>query len=324
MEHDSTRRKWLETAKKRNEAALRTSLQQFDYRLVNEPLHGLLRNLDSELQRVGEQAEAADNHARLRCSTLSLVVVRFVQNSLDAVLYLSANHPEESQRKPAFILVAPTVNRQLLDLLFSLVYMMDDFEGRALAYQRAGWREAKEEYQKLYTRFARDPEFREYLKGLHEVLQQRRTFYEITDEDEACLTRVSYWPTPTQLMNRKTESRPFLRWLNTWLYKDTSAQAHLSFGGLFQMAPILLANTLGGHHQAAIQERFLPAFHFQQVSRTSILTLAIATEIDVYFRLNNCERSAYVWGIFNGYSVEAKEMFQHRYEKLLNSCVRNC
>jgi hypothetical protein len=46
-------------------------------------------------------------------------------------------------------------------------------------------------------------------------------------------------------------------------------------------------------------------------------TLAIATEIDVYCKLDNSAAVSYLWKIFADYSAEAKEMARYRYEKLL-------
>jgi hypothetical protein len=83
--------------------------------------------------------------------------VRFTKNSYEAVRYLAADTPEDYKRKPNYILVTPTINRQLLDLLFTLVYMFDDYPNRALEYERAGWRESVEEYNRLRARFGKDP-----------------------------------------------------------------------------------------------------------------------------------------------------------------------
>ena len=55
--------------------------------------------------------------------------------------------------------------------------------------------------------------------------------------------------------------------------------------------------------------------------RTAIVTLAIASEIDVHFKLGNFSAASYLWNIFAEYSAEAKDMIEHRYEKLLAADV---
>jgi hypothetical protein len=54
-------------------------------------------------------------------------------------------------------------------------------------------------------------------------------------------------------------------------------------------------------------------------SRTAIVTLAIATEIDVYCKLGYKDDALYLWRVFSDYVDEAKEMFEHRYEEQLSS-----
>jgi hypothetical protein len=56
----------------------------------------------------------------------------FAWNSYKAVAYLSADTPPDPDRTPNYVLVVPNINRQLLDLLFSLAYMRDDFSKRSI------------------------------------------------------------------------------------------------------------------------------------------------------------------------------------------------
>lgn len=83
---------------------------------------------------------------------------RFVSNSYHATLYIAGHTPDDYRRKPNYVLVIPTINRQLLDILFSLVYMLDDHPKRSLNYQRAGYRELSEELHQFKTHFSSDPE----------------------------------------------------------------------------------------------------------------------------------------------------------------------
>ena len=115
-------------------------LREFQYPLVAGKMDGLLINIDRDLQRRGNQALQRGEGDTERCLTLLNLMVRFARNSYDAVRYVAGNTPEDDRRRPNYVLVVPTINRQLLDLLFSLVYMLDDLSVRSLQYQRAGWR----------------------------------------------------------------------------------------------------------------------------------------------------------------------------------------
>src|SRR6266576_592670 len=111
-------------------------LPNFDYKLVQASLDGLLINIDRDLQRMTDRAERARDLRAARCLTLLNVMVRYAENAYHSVLYLVAQVPEDPARKKSYCLAAPPINRQLLDLLFSLIYMLDDFPARSLLYQR--------------------------------------------------------------------------------------------------------------------------------------------------------------------------------------------
>ncbi len=293
-------------------------LKMFDYRLVQEKFEGLLINIDRDLQRRERASSNLRNLKASRCLVLLDVIVRFARNAYRAMGYLMAQTPEDESRRPAYALVLPPVNRQLLDLLFSLVYMLDDFEVRSLEYQRAGWREAREELHKFKTEFSRDPEWRAFLQNFKTGLETLVPLLGITAEEEKDPSLIPYWKHPGELKDEKTESRSFLRWLDKWLYGDTSAQAHLSFGGLFMVSPFLVAELVGGQSQQIVEDRMIHQYRFQHFSRTAFVTLAIATEIDSYCKLGNRSAISYLWAMFAEHAPEGKEMYSRRYEALLS------
>jgi hypothetical protein len=292
-------------------------LRRFDYQLVQARMDGLLFNVDRHLQRL--KSRHAHNPTADRCLSLLNVLLRFARNSYHAVWFLTADTPPDHTRKPNYVLVVPSINRQLLDLLFSLVYMLDDFEARSLQYQRAGWREAQEEYQRFKNHFSADPAWKEHFINLRENLAMMVSGFGITPEQQRDPSSIQYWKHPGELKNEKTPSRSFLRYLDKWLYSDTSAQAHLSFGGLIPVAVFLIADLVGGQEQQFVEERISQQYRFMHTSRTAIVTLAIASEIDAYQKLGYKDDALYLWRVFADYVEEAKEMFEHRYVERLGS-----
>jgi hypothetical protein len=304
-------------ASKKDERGLKP-LRRFDFGLVLERMDGALINVDRDLQRLVKQAEAMKDAKNARKLVLFVVLTRFAKNSFMSVRYLCADTPDDSKRKFNFALAVPTINRQLLDLLFSVVYMFDDINVRSDEYERAGWREAYEQYQKEKTAFSKDPEWKPYFKILRESLSSMAKELRITSQQQGNPKLIPYWKHPYELQEEQTASRPFLRYLNKWIYHDTSAQAHLSCGGLIMMSPFLLAELVGGQKQEMIENRAIQQYRYLHISRTAIVTLAIASEMDAYFGLNNAEQLKYIWNVFAEYSEEAKEMLEHRYESLWN------
>ncbi len=294
-------------------------LREFNYQLVEERMDGLLTNVDRDLQRRLKQATMAGAHDAERCLTLMVIFVRFARNSYDAVRYMTGKTPLDERRRANYVLVVPAINRQLLDLLFSLVYMLDDLSVRSLQYQQAGWRELNQERQMFKTHFSKDPAWNRHFANVKKVLDDMVVRFRIAEVQRKNPRSVPFWKQPFELKDEKTQSRPFLRYLEKWLYTDTSAQAHLTFGGLFIIGQFLVADLVGGEDEELVKTRMIQQFHFRHFSRTAIAALAIATEIDAYYNLENAKAAEYLWNIFAEYVFEAKEMLQQRYAKLIEN-----
>lgn len=289
-------------------------LKRFDFGLVTEKLAGLLINVDRDLERKMNAALQRGDVSDERRITLVRMFVRFTRISYAAVRYIAADTPPDPTRLPQYVLVVPNINRQLLDILFSLVYMLDDLEPRSLLYQRAAYRELREEHHQNKTAFSGDEEWQPHFESVEGVLANIVRHLAITEEEQQNPKAIPYWKHPFELKDQKTASRPFLRYLDKWLYGDTSAQAHMSFAGLFRVWPILGADDVGGEAKQMVENRFLPQYRFQHVSRMAVVSLAIATELDTHYALGNSATIDYLWVIFSEYVSEAKEMYELRYQ----------
>jgi hypothetical protein len=291
-------------------------LKGFDYGLVGERLTGLLVNVDRDLERRGNEAiNKFDAEADRQLSLLHLMI-RFASNSYKAAFYLCADTPTDHNRQTKFVLVVPTINRQLLDLLFSLVFMLDDFPSRSLGYQRAAYRELCEENHQFKSHFGSDPDWKHHFENTKAVIARTAERHSITEEEKRNPSLIPYWKHPFELKDEPTKSRGFLRYLNKWLYSDTSAQAHLSFAGLLRVAPFLIADLVGEEAQKLVEERAIKQYRFVHITRLAFTVLAIATEIDMFCRLGNRDSTAYLWVMFSEHVPEAKELWEQRYQSL--------
>lgn len=290
-------------------------LKRFDYGLVRDQFAGLLINTDRDLERLVNTASSQGEEERDRQLSLLHLFARLAKNSYHAVLYVAETTREDSWRRPNYILVIPPINRQLLDLLFSLIYMLDDFPIRSLGYQKAGYREFHEELQQFKTEFGSDPDWKDHFDSIRSMLKSMGQRFGISADEIKNPDLIAYWKHPYELKDEQTESRSFLRYLNKWLYSDTSSQAHLSFSGLIRLVPMLISDLAGTEAQRFTEARTIKQFHFIHVSRSAIVTLAIVTEINRYCKLDNDAVINYLWCIFAEYNAEAKEMWTRRYAK---------
>jgi hypothetical protein len=294
-----------------------TSLKVFDARIVQTPIRGLLRNMDSELARILRQAMESQDPQTERKLSLFLMMLRFTKNSYEAVAFLCSDEDDAPKRKREFVLILPATNRQLLDLLFTLVFMLDDFPVRSVAYELSAYRQLREEYDKFYSRYVTDPKWEIHLRELREFKGTVEKYLSITPEQKTNPTLISRWYAPYRLMKTPTKSQAFMEFLEKWLYGETSAQAHLNAAGMFAAAGFVMSDFAPDDEQKMIVDRNLEKYKFRHFSRCLITVLAIASEIDNFCELKNREALSRLWVLLGGYVAEADDVYKLRYQAML-------
>jgi hypothetical protein len=293
-------------------------LREFDARLVQAPLQGLFRNSDSELARRFRTAMASHDREAERTLSFFLILTRFAKISYESVSFLISSADDGSKRKREFVLVLPPINRQLMDMLFNLVYITDDFTRRSREFELYGYRQAREQYDRVYERFGSLPNWRQHFEDQQGFLKLMETYLSITDAQKADPAgTIRYWVNPARLIKRPSKSQAFLKFFNTWFYSETSAQAHLNPAGLFSVAMFLIAEFAPNDMRENVEGRAMEQFMFRHFSRTLILVLAILSEIDSFCHLDNSAELVRVWGLLNGYAEEANDVYMERYQGLL-------
>ena len=295
-------------------------LEVFDARIVQTPIQGLLRNMDCDLVRLLNQSMASRDSESERKFSLFLMMQRFTKNSYEAVSFLCSDAEDAPKRKREFVLILPPVNRQLLDLLFTLVFMLDDFPTRSLAYELSGYRQLREEYDRFHNRYGTEPKWQTRFEELRELQQKMERYLPIAPEQKADPTLIPYWRGPYKLMLNSTTSKPFMEFLDEWLYGETSAQAHLNAAGLFSVAEFVLSDLLPDEDERKTisNNRNLDTFKFRHFSRMLTTVLAIASEINHFCQLKYRESLCELWVMLGGYVPEAVDVYKQRYQAMLS------
>lgn len=293
------------------------ALEVFDARIVQAPLQGLLRNVDGELVRRIKQAMASHDSEAERRLSLFLIMLRFTKNSYEATSFLCSDADDTAKRKREFALILPPTNRQLLDLLFTLVFMLDDFPTRSMAYELSGYRQARKEYDKFHARYGTLPNWQPHFLTLREWLPTMEKYLSITPEQKANPAQIKYWRTPYKLMKTPTKSQPFMEFLEKWLYGETSAQAHLNAAGLFAVGGFLISEFAPEDGQKIIAERNFEKYKLRHFARCLITVLAILSEIDNFCQLKNRETLSRLWVLLGGHVEEADDVYKLRYQAML-------
>jgi hypothetical protein len=301
-----------------------TELRAFHYDTVAASIDGLLFNVDRDLQRRIVTHHTAGERVTARSVEMTLMFLRYAKIAYNAVRYLTADTPPDPARKPVYAVIIPNVNRQLIDILSTLVFMLDDLVPRHSWYERSGYRGMREQYDLYNKTYASDPVWQTYLKGLAGAIVKAAQDLNISAGDQQDPSQIRYWPTPNQMNKRiKTKSQDFLRCLITWLWGNTSEQAHFACNGMFTLAPYIYGDLLNEKDREHVNDRMIHQYHYEHFSRTVILSLAIATEIDHYFDLNNKPQLSGIWmSLIKGTEIpgvesETKEMYDMRYRNFL-------
>ncbi len=193
--------------------------------------------------------------------------------------------------------------------------MREDFANRVPWYHRSGWRELKERLDRYKTEYGDLPEFQAWIGGYEVMLEAARKEYGITEIHAADLRRLNYWPTPYQIIKRHDLSDPnkeFLKYLEDWLYKEPSADSHMTSVSIALRLSILLIKKEDG------REEKLEQIKSDTISMALTLILAIATELNNICNFGRDQKLAYFWGILIEYWREAKGLYMRRYQSMLS------
>jgi hypothetical protein len=270
--------------------------------------------MDGDLLRRIREAERARNMELHRQLTLLLVMLRLACNSYEAVCFIIAD-TEGVKRKARYVIVLPPINRQIMDLWFTLVYMNDDFETRSLLYEKGAYRELRKQIDRTDDVPASTLEWREEMQNLAKTIEGLGF---LTDQErEQPEKHIPSWPHPHGLTTKETPSRDFLKFLHDRIYADTSVESHLKPAGLMVSAGILLRDVLSEAAQERIKNRDVHVYKARRVFRTVTSLLGVISEIELRCNLNNREQAAKIWSLVAEHHPDAGAIFDPRYRALL-------
>jgi hypothetical protein len=257
------------------------------------------------------------NREAERIVSLCLMMLRFATNSYETVCFINTKDDASHLRKQRFVLTVAPINRQILDLLFTIVYMRDDFPARSMDYELSGYRGLREESVKFEGRFGGNPEWQPWLLAVRAQCSLLETYLNIPAEMRAKPDLIPRWPTPSRLRKKQTACKDFLNFLHDWLYDDTSAQAHLTAGGLMMVGMMVVSDLLPDRQRELADNYIILRYQFAHVSRTFAIVLAIASELNCFYDLGHDEAIHNIWGRLGGYSEEARDLYERRYRGLV-------
>jgi hypothetical protein len=242
-----------------------------------------------------------------------LMAIYTAENTYKAIRYLGADKPEDPSRKLEFGLAISPLGRILADILFSIIFMGEDLSTRVDLYHRGGWRELKEYYERHRSQYGGLPEWQDWLNNFEGFLENQRRTFGISQQEALNLKQIPYWPIPGKMIKQSTKNKEFLRFLNDWVYKELSADAHMSAAGIMRhYGPLLLSKNQG-------RNKFLFKLKSDSVFTATTLMVAICTEVNDICGYSRETKLSFIWGIIVEYWEEAKDFFERRYKAMLTN-----
>ena len=199
------------------------------------------------------------------------------------------------------------------------MFVLEDLPARCEWYHKAAWREERLELDRYIAEYGHFAEWQEWLGKLKAHSDFGIRFLGISAREVAEPSKMRSWPNAGAMsgygLSPKAPAplgRVFMKYLDDWFYKDLSQQAHLGGTGLMKRASVLLADRHNPERQAALRKN-----NYFWWGQTITLMLALASELEDYFKFGLRERTQYLWGLTVPVTVIAKEVYDERYAALL-------
>jgi hypothetical protein len=275
-----------------------------DYKDVKVPLNNLMLSFINKIEREFPYADIGG--AKLIFRRLAYIA----QNTHNSIVFLCAELPKDPFRKIEYSLSAMPLLRILLEEIFTLVFISEDFPNKIQWYNQGGWREMKEEYDRLSSRYGKEQNWVEWLENYkNKYIEPTRNLYGIPEDPTP---QLKYWPIPSRMIKiiDNPELKKFLQYLDDWFYKQSSQVAHLSLNGLIRMGEGLIPDH--GDIREPILKHIRSVCMFQNIT----LLLAVLTEMEYILKFGLKERLLLPWKMVELWP-EAKELYDKRYQGIL-------
>lgn len=286
-----------------------------DFRIFQPKVDSLCKNMIHKIEREWPKEQA---HL-LMAQGFFLVTLKVAHNTFETVCYLCADKRlKQHDWKWRYVLVLPTLNRTILDSVFSVVFMLEDLPGRSQWFHESGWREVRREVDEQRKEYGSDPEWSEWLDKMEKMLQEAVKLFNIPPDKVANPASIKWWPNPGKMPSYGVSpplppDRQFMKYLNDWFYREMSSHSHLSFHAMMKTGYLALFDLYDADTRESIRQRGFPFFRAQQVIRTVTLLLALLSEVEKYFNFGLAPELLDLWDFITRVQPEAKEIYDKRY-----------
>lgn len=286
------------------------SLKVLDFEAIRREFDGtlefVLNRVERALPETSDIARARKLHAR---GTLHLAKAYY-----RAVRYLCVQKPAADVVPPELAVAIAPINRALCELFASCVFMLADFENRWPLFERAGWRENREEYDRQTRYFGKDPTWRVWLRDFHRrLILEGADRVGISAKERSRPKAIPRWPNPSKMFDLACPAtsdsfgiRSALLAVRDLIYSDLSQKSHFTFLGFVKQSRPALMRAASDDLSPSISERHQSGELFV----TLTLVSALLAWMDRFFKLGAGDRIRNTWKILGDYDPIAREIYR--------------
>jgi len=235
-------------------------------------------------------------------------------------------------RDPLFALSTPPLNRTILEIIVSVLYLLEDLPRHTELFFRAGWRDEEEMLSKYRETYSGRVRWDAYIAHRTEMQTKIEANLKITPEEKNDLNKILRWPKMARVIRRlqneypQSNAIPFIQFLDDWLYRELSTQSHLEPRGLGELGLYFLGmedlKVISGEDRDGIRARLddkLEEFRTTQMWTAITLVLALVSEIEIHFAYGLKQKLIFVWTLVNAHNDISEEVYKERYEKMFSA-----
>lgn len=296
---------------------------ELDYGVIKDKLLYLLEATANKLEREWPPRYRHVDSADI----MFFQIFRNAINTYNTIFYICADIPKDPDRRPIYSLSLPPLTRTLFEQLVMFLFLLVDIPNFVPYLFRTGYTELRIELNHCVKYHRNDKNWKPYIKHLKQRIADHEKTYKLSNREIANpIKTIGRGPTPGGLLQLLKGNRPrakvipFIEYLNSWLYRELSGQAHLNIlelAGKGAFFSVEQSKAMFGHDWEITRKDELEQYRQKQIIVAITIMLAMATEIELHFSFEQREKVMFLWTVLKEYSDMTKDFWSTRYSALL-------